>query len=81
MALERVRQTAKSFPIYAVPRASSGDGCLDDRQRLITPTLKPKRPAIAAHYAAQIDRIYAAHSLPGCALATTITPQPGRGRG
>jgi long-chain acyl-CoA synthetase len=67
-ALERVRQTAKSFPSYAVPRAVVlATDVWTTANGLITPTLKPKRPAIAAHYATQIDRIYAAHSLQGCA--------------
>jgi long-chain acyl-CoA synthetase len=82
-ALERVRQTAKSFPIYAVPRAVVlATDVWTTANGLITPTLKPKRPAIAAHYAAQIDRIYAAHSLPGCAPRDdNHAAAQGRGRG
>ena len=67
-ALERVRQRAASFPSYAVPRAVVlATDVWTTANGLITPTLKPKRPAIMVHYAAQIERIYAAHSLAGCA--------------
>ncbi len=67
-ALDRVRQRAASFPSYAVPRAVVlATDVWTTANGLITPTLKPKRPAIMVHYVAQIERIYAAHSLAGCA--------------
>jgi long-chain acyl-CoA synthetase len=61
-AAERIRQTLQAFPSYATPRAiflsaepwtvASG---------LITPTLKPKRAAIEARYAAEIAELYRRH--------------------
>lgn len=61
-ALERVSQLAKSFPSYATPRAvflsvepwTVANG-------LITPTLKPKRAAIASRYAVEIAELYRGH--------------------
>jgi len=61
-ALQRVAQLVRSFPSYATPRAvflslepwtvASG---------LITPTLKPKRPAIMSFYEKEIAALYAGH--------------------
>ena len=61
-ALERIRNALRGFPSYASPRAvllttepwtvSAG---------LITPTLKPKRAAIEARYAAEIAELYRGH--------------------
>jgi long-chain acyl-CoA synthetase len=61
-ALQRIRNALQGFPSYATPRAvllttepwtvSAG---------LITPTLKPKRAAIEAHYAAGIAELYRGH--------------------
>ena len=61
-ALDRVSQLVKSFPSYATPRAvflslepwTVGNG-------LITPTLKPKRAAIASRYATGIAELYRGH--------------------
>jgi len=61
-ALKRIGQTLRAFPSYATPRAvwlsldpwTVGAG-------LMTPTLKPKRLAIQAHYAAEIAELYRGH--------------------
>jgi long-chain acyl-CoA synthetase len=61
-ALERVAQLVKSFPSYATPRAvflSMEPWTIANG--LITPTLKPKRAAIAARYAAEITGLYRGH--------------------
>jgi long-chain acyl-CoA synthetase len=61
-AVQRVGHALRGFPSYATPRAvlltlepwtlASG---------LVTPTLKPKRAAIQARYAAQIAELYRGH--------------------
>jgi len=61
-ALQRIRNALQGFPSYATPRAvllttepwtvAAG---------LITPTLKPKRAAIEARYAAEIAELYRGH--------------------
>lgn len=61
-ALKRVAQLVRSFPNYATPRAvflsmepwTVAGG-------LITPTLKPKRPAITAFFAQEIAALYEGH--------------------
>ena len=61
-ALERVSQLVKSFPSYATPRAvflSLEPWTIGNA--LITPTLKPKRTAIASRYAAEITELYRGH--------------------
>ena len=61
-ALERVSQLLKSFPVYATPRAVMLS--LEPwtvANALITPTLKPKRAAILARYAAEIAELYRGH--------------------
>lgn len=61
-AVERVRELARAFPVYATPKAvllltepwtiAAG---------LMTPTLKPKRAAIEARFAAEINALYQGH--------------------
>jgi long-chain acyl-CoA synthetase len=61
-ALDRVSQLAKSFPSYATPRAvllSLEPWTVANA--LMTPTLKPKRAAIASRYAAEITELYRGH--------------------
>jgi long-chain acyl-CoA synthetase len=61
-AVERVAQLVKSFPAYATPRAAMLS--LEPwtvPNGLITPTLKPKRAAIANHYATGIAELYRGH--------------------
>jgi long-chain acyl-CoA synthetase len=61
-ALERIGQALRAFPRYAAPRAVSLS--LEPwtvAAGLITPTLKPKRAAIEARYAAQIAELYKGH--------------------
>lgn len=58
-ALEEIRALTRHFPRYAVPRVVHIT--LDKwtvQNSLITPTLKLKRNALAARYAAEIDQIY-----------------------
>lgn len=60
--LERIRQLVRAFPSYATPRAvllSVEPWTVP--AGLITPTLKPKRLAIEARYAAEIAALYRAH--------------------
>jgi len=61
-ALRRVRETLRAFPTHAVPRRV----CLlmepwTVASGLLTPTLKPKRAAIEARYAAPIAELYRNH--------------------
>jgi len=62
-ALTRVAEAVRALPRYAQPRAVSlsiepwtvGAG-------LITPTLKPKRPALEAHFRQAIEELYRGHT-------------------
>jgi long-chain acyl-CoA synthetase len=68
-ALKRIADAIRGFPAYATPRAvclSLDPWTVDSG--LITPTLKPKRPAIAARFAVEIAELYRGHELP--------TPEP-----
>jgi long-chain acyl-CoA synthetase len=59
-ALERIREATRAFPHYAQPRAVALT--LDPwtiENTLMTPTLKLKRNNLAAHFAPQIERLYA----------------------
>ncbi len=61
-ALERLSQLVKSFPVYATPRAvflSLEPWTVANA--LLTPTLKPKRTALNARYAAEIAELYRGH--------------------
>lgn len=61
-ALERIAARVKGFPSYSAPKAvflSTEPWTVANG--LITPTLKPKRPALFAHYAEEIARLYAGH--------------------
>ncbi|HUI62329.1 MAG TPA: AMP-dependent synthetase/ligase [Steroidobacteraceae bacterium] len=59
---ERIRQALRAFPGYAMPRVVLP---LEEPWTvaggLITPTLKPKRAAIEARYAAEIAGLYRGH--------------------
>lgn len=60
--LERIAHAVRGFPAYARPRAVSVSvepWTID--AGLITPTLKPKRPAIEKRLAAQIAELYRGH--------------------
>lgn len=64
-ALNHIGEAVRGFPAYARPRAvclSLDPWTVDSG--LITPTLKPKRPAIAARFAAQIAELYRGHEIP-----------------
>ncbi len=57
--LKRIAQAVRSFPAYATPHAvwwSTEPWTID--AGLLTPTLKNKRPGIAARFAAEIERLY-----------------------
>jgi long-chain acyl-CoA synthetase len=61
--LDRIAQLVKSFPSHATPKAvflSTEPWTIANA--LMTPTLKPKRAAIASHYAAEIAELYRGHS-------------------
>jgi long-chain acyl-CoA synthetase len=61
-ALKRIAELVSAFPVYATPRAvflSSQPWTVANA--LMTPTLKPKRPAIAARYAVEIGELYRGH--------------------
>lgn len=61
-AVERIAALAKDFPSYSAPKAvllSTEPWTVANG--LMTPTLKPKRVAIATHFAAEIARLYAGH--------------------
>jgi long-chain acyl-CoA synthetase len=65
-ALERISNAVQAFPEYAKPRTV----CLTTQPwtldaGLITPTLKPKRAAIEARYAEQIENLYRGHRTVG----------------
>jgi long-chain acyl-CoA synthetase len=60
--LERVAQLVSGFPSYATPKAvflSTEPWTVAGG--LLTPTLKPKRAAIAARYAQEIAQLYRGH--------------------
>ena len=60
--LERIRAALQAFPSHATPRAvflSKEPWTVANG--LITPTLKPKRAAIEARYAAEIAELYRGH--------------------
>jgi long-chain acyl-CoA synthetase len=60
--LERIQQALRAFPSYAAPRAVAlSIEPWTVAAGLITPTLKPKRAAIEARYAAQIAALYQGH--------------------
>ena len=64
-ALSHIGDAVRGFPAHAMPRAvylSLDPWTVDSG--LITPTLKPKRPAIAARFATQIAELYRGHELP-----------------
>ena len=57
--LQRVRELTRAFPQHAQPRAVALT--LEPwtiENTLITPTLKLKRQNLAAHFAAEIERLY-----------------------
>lgn len=59
---ERIRQAVRSFPSYATPRVVwSSLEPWTVAGGLITPTLKPKRAAIAARFASEIAQLYRGH--------------------
>lgn len=58
-ALQRIRQLTDSFPHYAQPRAVALTlEPWTSENALMTPTLKLKRKNLAAHFAADIERLY-----------------------
>jgi long-chain acyl-CoA synthetase len=60
--LERIAQLVRGFPSYSTPRAVLL--CTEPwtvANGLLTPTLKPKRTAIAARYAEEIAALYKGH--------------------
>lgn len=58
-ALQRIRQLTDSFPHYAQPRAVALTlAPWTSENTLMTPTLKLKRKNLAAHFAADIERLY-----------------------
>ena len=61
-ALSGIRHAARALPSYATPRAALlTTEAWTIENALMTPTLKPKRLAIAARYAQQIEQLYAGH--------------------
>jgi len=59
-ALQRIREATRSFPHYAQPRAVAltlAPWTIENT--LMTPTLKLKRSNLAAHFAPQIEQLYA----------------------
>ncbi|HTV53071.1 MAG TPA: AMP-dependent synthetase/ligase, partial [Steroidobacteraceae bacterium] len=63
LALERIAAAARSFPIYARPRAVALSAePWTVAAGLITPTLKPKRAAIERRFAEVIAQLYRGHS-------------------
>jgi len=65
-ALRRIGQAVRGVPDYARPRAvflSAEPWTVDSG--LITPTLKPKRPAVEARFAADIAELYRGHASAG----------------
>jgi len=61
-ALGRIAQLVRTFPSYATPRAVLlTTEAWTVAEGLITPTLKPKRAAIAARHAAGIAELYRGH--------------------
>ena len=64
--IKRIAQAVRSYPAYATPRAvwwSTEPWTVD--AGLVTPTLKNKRPAIEARFAAEIEKLYARRSPEG----------------
>jgi len=58
-ALQRIQALTSDFPHYAQPRATMLTlEAWTTENSLLTPTLKPKRNNLAAHFSSQIDRIY-----------------------
>jgi long-chain acyl-CoA synthetase len=59
--LERIKLAARALPHFAAPRALwvSGEAWTVENS-MLTPTLKPKRNALLARYARQIDALYGA---------------------
>lgn len=61
-ALQRIRNALQGFPSYATPRAVMlTTESWTVAAGLVTPTLKPKRAAIEARYAAEIAELYRGH--------------------
>jgi len=74
--LDHIARAVRGFPAYAKPRAvhvSLEPWTID--AGLITPTLKPKRPAIEKRFAAEIADLYRGHESPE-GLATVRRPGP-----
>jgi long-chain acyl-CoA synthetase len=62
--LERMAHAVRSFPAYATPRAVSlslEPWTID--AGLVTPTLKPKRPALEKRFSSEIDELYRGHAV------------------
>lgn len=60
--LSRIAQLVKSFPSYSTPKAVFlSTVAWTVASGLLTPTLKPKRAAIASRYADEITRLYRGH--------------------
>jgi len=63
-ACVRIAEAVRAFPAYARPRAvflTTEPWTVDEG--LITPTLKPKRPALESHFARAIAELYRGHEV------------------